>query len=99
MSERVDVSGLGLPNPGSVRLGQREYRPGADRGVAVLLTAASWVIQRLPGQVVERQRAELVRTLGEARNLTVEVGITPQVMVRIRDGQRLLVEIPSGPRP
>jgi hypothetical protein len=36
-------------------------RPTAHHpGVAVLLTAAGWVLQRLPGQVLEGQRAELL---------------------------------------
>jgi hypothetical protein len=71
---------------------------GADRGVAVLLTAAGWVLQRLPGQVLEEQRAELIRTLGQARNLVVEVQCSPGAAVRVRDGQRLLVEIPATSR-
>jgi hypothetical protein len=58
--------------PRSVRIAGRAYVPGADRGVAVLLTAAGWVLQRLPGQVVEEQRGELIRTLGSARNLVVD---------------------------
>jgi hypothetical protein len=40
----------------------------------VLLTAASWVLQRLPGQgarVLERQRAELIRTLRQSQDLIV----------------------------
>jgi hypothetical protein len=36
--------------PQSVRIAGRSYVPSpADRGVAVLLTAASWVLARLPG--------------------------------------------------
>jgi hypothetical protein len=74
MTESVDV----LNPPASVTIrflhpaggpctsgnaGRRYIIPGADRGVAVLLTAASWVLQRLPGQVVDGQRDELIRTL------------------------------------
>jgi hypothetical protein len=62
----------------------------------VLLTAASWVLQRLPGQVVEEQRGALIRTLNEARDLTVEVRIGAAPRVRVRDGARLLVEFPVG---
>src|SRR5512132_424118 len=80
--------------PRSVRIAGRAYVPGADRGVAILYTAASWVIQRLPGQVLEEQRAELIRALGQARNLVVEVQCAPGAVVRVRDGQRVLVEIP-----
>jgi hypothetical protein len=80
--------------PTSVRIARRKFIPGADRGVAVLLTAASWVLQRLPGQVLEGQRAELVRTLAEAQNLVVEVEVSPAAVVRVR-GTRLLVEIPA----
>jgi hypothetical protein len=36
--------------PTGVRIAGRRFVPGADRGVAVLLTATSWVLQRLPGQ-------------------------------------------------
>jgi hypothetical protein len=64
-------------------------------GVATLLTAASWVLQRLPGQVVEEQRAEVIRSLSEARDLVVEVAVGPTPRVRIKDGARLLVEIPA----
>ena len=84
--------------PRSVRIAGRAYVPGADRGVAVLLTAAGWILQRLPGQVLENQRGELVRTLGQARNLVVEVQCSPVVAVRVRDGQRLLIEIPATSR-
>jgi uncharacterized protein YecE (DUF72 family) len=61
--------------------------------VAVLLTAASWVLQRLPGQVLEEHRAELVRTLRQSRNLIIEVECSPAPLVPVRDGQRLLIEI------
>jgi len=77
-----------------VRIAGRMFAPGADRGVAAMLTAASWVLQRLPGQVVEGQRDELIRTLSRARNLVVEVHCAPAALVRVRDGQRVLVEIP-----
>jgi hypothetical protein len=71
MPESVDV--VCPPSASSVRIAGRSFVPGADKGLAVLLTAACWVLQRLPGQVLEHQRAELVRTLAEARNLVVEV--------------------------
>ena len=73
----------------------RQYRPGADKGVATLLTAASWVLQRLPGLVVEHRRGELIRSLNDASDLTVEVRIGAAPVVRVRDGQRLLVEFPA----
>jgi hypothetical protein len=84
-----------VPNdlPRSVRIAGRAYVPGAV-AVAVLLTAAGWVLQRLPGQVVENQRGELIGTLGAARNLVVEVQCSPTAVVRVRDGQRLLIEMP-----
>lgn len=82
--------------PNRVTIAGRSCRPGADRGVAVLMTAASWVLQRLPGQVVEDQRRELIRTLADARDLVVEVAIGPAPTVRVRDGGRLLVEIPAN---
>jgi hypothetical protein len=85
-----------VPNdlPRRVRIAGRAYVPGADRGVAVLLTAAGWVLQRLPGQVVEEQRGELIQALGLARNLVVEVQCSPVAAVRVRDGRRLLIEMP-----
>jgi hypothetical protein len=50
MAECVDVlSDLDLPRQSSVWIGQRSYVPGADHGGAVLLTAASWVLQRPTG--------------------------------------------------
>jgi endonuclease YncB( thermonuclease family) len=78
-----------------VRIADRRFAPGADRGVAVLLTAASWVLQRLLGQVVDGQRGELIRTVSQARHLVVEVHCSPAALVRVRDGQRVLVEIPA----
>jgi hypothetical protein len=54
--------------------------PGADDGIAVLLTAAGLDSAAIARQVLEEQRYELIRTLRQARNLTI-------------DGQRLL-EIP-----
>jgi hypothetical protein len=81
--------------PQSVRIAGRSYVPSpADRGVAVLLTAASWVLARLPAMVHEGQRGELVRTLAEARDLVVEVHTKPAVIL-IRDGERALVKIPA----
>jgi hypothetical protein len=84
-----------MPMPQSVRIAGKQFVPGADRGVAVLLTAASWVLVRLPGQVVETQRGELVKTLAEARDLVVEVHTKPAVIL-IRDGERALIKIPAG---
>jgi hypothetical protein len=40
-----------------IRLGRRVLEPGTDKGVAALLTAAAWVVQRLPAQVVEGRAA------------------------------------------
>ena len=88
-----------MPVPARVRIAGKTYIPGADRGVSVLLTAASWVLQRLPGLVAEHRRAELIRMLREARDLTVEVRISAAPVVRVRDGARLLVEIPAKAQP
>ena len=57
------------------------------------------MLQRLPGLVVEHRRAELIRMLNDARDLTVEVRIGAAPVVRVRDGARLLVEIPAKPQP
>ena len=59
------------------------------------MTAASWVLQRLPGEVVEHQRGDLIQTLAKAGDLTVEIRIGSPALVRIKDGARLLVEIPA----
>jgi hypothetical protein len=83
--------------PASVRIAGRTYIPSpADKGVAVLLTATSWVLQRLPGQVVEGQRRELIRALS-TETLTVEVQCRPPAVRVLGDGRRLLVELsPNG---
>jgi hypothetical protein len=95
MAECVDpLSDLGLPRR-NLRVGPRTFKSDKDCAVSVLLTASSWVLQRLPGQVIEEQRAELIRTLGQSRHLTVEVECLPTPLVRIKDGARLLVEIPA----
>jgi hypothetical protein len=82
--------------PATVRIAGRQYVPGADRGVAVLLTAASWVLQRLPGQVLEHQRAELIRTLHQSKALSVVVRCGPEPAVGVYDGERLLISIPAS---
>jgi hypothetical protein len=41
----------------------RRYVPGADHGVATLLTATSWLLGRLPGAVTEERRRDLIQTL------------------------------------
>jgi len=62
--------------------------------VAALLTCASWVLRQLSGRVVEHQRADVIETLGEARDL-VEVHCKP-AMILVRDGSRLLVRLPAA---
>jgi hypothetical protein len=47
-------------------------------------TAASWVIGRLPGQVVDKQRAELIRMLAKAGDLVVDVHCRSAVMQLLR---------------
>jgi hypothetical protein len=74
---------------------QVQLEPGADKGVAAMLTCASWVLQRLPGQVVEQQRSALVQALRDARELVVEVRCSPPA-VRVRDAGKVLVEIPAN---
>ena len=61
----------------------------------MLLTAASWLLQRLPGQVVAEQRPALIEALGRARNLVVEIHTGPAVIL-VRDGDRALLKIPAG---
>ena len=80
--------------PDRVRIAGKSYMPGADRGVETLVTAVSWLLQRLPGQVVAEQRPDLVKTLA-ARNLVVEVHCRPSIIL-VRDDDRALVKIPAG---
>jgi hypothetical protein len=81
-----------------VRVGQRVLEPrSADRTVAAVLTTTAWLLSQLPHRVRQAQRAELVRTLAQATSLTVEVAVGPEPAVRIKDGTRLLVEIPARP--
>lgn len=64
-------------SPEIVQAGRR-CLPGANRGVSALMTAASWLLQRLPGQVLNEQRAELIRTLAASRTLVVKVECSRQ---------------------
>jgi hypothetical protein len=93
MPECDVLSDLGLPRR-RLQIGRRVFNSDQDRALVVLLTATSWVLQRLPGQVVEHQRARLVRTLAASQHLVVEVECSPTLRVRVR--KRLLVEIPAG---
>lgn len=77
--------------PQKVRVAGRYHVPGADRGVGALLTAASWVLQRLPGEVVEHQRGACIEMVSRAQPLIIEV--TPPTGVRIWASGRLLVEL------
>jgi hypothetical protein len=38
----------------------------------------------------------LIRILGSAQNLVIEAVVSPAPLVRVRDGQRLLIEIPAN---
>jgi hypothetical protein len=79
----------------SVRIGNRDFHRERDGAAAALLTSAGWLLAQLPERVVQRRRGELVRTLAQARELVVEVAVGPAPAVRVRDGARLLVEIPA----
>jgi hypothetical protein len=46
--------------------------------------------------LLQEQRGELIQTLRQSRNLIVEVECSPAPLVRVRDGQRLLIEIPAN---
>jgi hypothetical protein len=77
-----------------LRVSQRLFTAdGRDRGLAALLTTASWLLQRLPGLVVEEQRDDLVRTLAGAQPLVIAV--LPTVGVKISAAGRLLLDIPA----
>ena len=89
------LSALGLPQT-EVQIGDRRYRNVGDRAVVALLTCATWVLQQLPGQVVEEQRDELVKTLAGADDLVVEVHVRRPAVILVRDGARALVKIPAG---
>jgi hypothetical protein len=93
MQDVAALDNLGLSRR-QLRVGGRVFSPGKDRGLATLLTGTSWLLARLPGMVVKRQRAELIRTSHQSRNL-IEVEVSPAAVVRVRDGARLLVEIPA----
>jgi hypothetical protein len=84
-----------LDAPHEMRVGRRRFRRDEDRGVATMLTAAAWLLQRLPGRVEQRQRGELVKSLAGASNLVIEVHCAPAVIL-IRDGERALVKIPAN---
>ena len=61
--------------------------------LSVLLTAANWMVQRLPGQVVEHQRTDVIKTLAAARELVIEVHLGRPPAILIRVGSRALVKI------
>ena len=88
------LSDLDLPRT-RVRIGPRTIKRDTDGALVALLTAASWCLQRLPGQVVEHQRADVIRALAESKELMVVVVCGPAPAIRIYDGERLLVTIPA----
>lgn len=79
--------------PTSVRVAGRKLVP--DRAVSAMVTTSSWLLAQLPDRVVQDRRGELIRALSDASDLTVEVRIGAAPVVRVRDGARLLVEIPA----
>ena len=62
----------------------------------MLLTAASWGSAAPARSGLEEQRSELIRTLNDASDLTVEVRIGAAPVVRVKDAARLLVETGKG---
>lgn len=77
-----------------LRVGQRVFTAdGLDRGLAALLTTASWLLGRLPGLVVEEQRGALVDAPAGAQPLVIEV--LPTVGVKISAAGQLLLDIPA----
>jgi hypothetical protein len=67
------------PAPKTVRVPGRTLTPGADRGIAALLTTATWVLASLPNRVVEdpgNGRGEEPR--GRGRLLTGVDGARPR---------------------
>lgn len=77
-----------------VRLSPRIFTAdGKDRGIGALIVCTSWILQRLPGLVLDHQRSDVIETLSTAQTIVVE--ITPSVGVRILSGDRLLLDIPS----
>jgi hypothetical protein len=89
------------PDVGSAQVPQRIYLAGRsytpcsrDRGVAALLVAAGWILQRMPGEVIAKHRADCVRMISEAETIVIEV--TPPIGVRIKADDRLLVELPAA---
>jgi len=95
MPDVAALSDLDLPRR-HFRVGRRTFSPdGKDRGLATMLVGTSWLLAALPGAVIPRQRQALIDTLQGARNLVVEIECSPAVLVRVRDGRRVLVEIPA----
>jgi hypothetical protein len=78
-----------------LKVGPRTFKADQDSSLVVLLTAASWVLQRLPGRVVKKQRAEVIRALAQSQNLIVMIQCGQAPTVLIFDGERLLVKIPA----
>lgn len=64
---------------------------GGNPDVERLLTSAARLLGQLPERVVQKQRGALIRTLGEAQTLVIEVECGAG-QVRIRSGAQLLVE-------
>lgn len=94
MPNALSADSTFTPPRRQLRVSQRVYTAdGKDRGLAGLLTMASWLLQRLPGMVVEEQRADFIRTLAEAKTVAIEV--TPGTGVKVRSGATLLVDIPA----
>jgi hypothetical protein len=61
--------------------------------VASLLTAASGLLAELPDRVVQDRRAALVKTLGQARELVIEVHCKKPAVILIRDGDQGLMKL------
>ena len=94
MQDVAALDNLGLFRR-QLRVGGRVFSPGKDRGLATLLTGTSWLLARLPGMVVKRQRAELIRTSHQSREPDRRGrGLAGGGGARPRRA-RLLVEIPA----
>jgi hypothetical protein len=84
-----------LDAPQEMRVGRRRLRRDQDRGVSTMLTAASWLLQRLPGLVREDQRGDLVSALSQARDLAVTVRCNPPIVYVHHGNGEVLVAIPA----
>jgi hypothetical protein len=89
---------LGLPRR-RLRVGNRVFKADQDRAVTILLTASTWFLSWVSGQIIDGQRAAFIEALGRSKSLIVTIQCSPKPRVRVYDADRVLVElVPSASR-